>query len=78
MSEKSTKLKVEGIPQDVTVSQLSMLLSNKRRQGGGPIESIELIKGTAIATFETSDGELCVYLDFWKIRQMFLCLFSIA
>ncbi|CAG5128060.1 unnamed protein product, partial [Candidula unifasciata] len=56
MSKKSTKLKVEGLPRDATVSQISVLFSNKRKLGGGPIENIELTKGTAIVTFEHSNA----------------------
>lgn len=62
MSENSAKLKVEGLKKDVTESQITLVLQNKRRQGGGPIRNIELTRvgetSSAIVTFVESEGNL--------------------
>ncbi|KAK0055295.1 poly [ADP-ribose] polymerase 14, partial [Biomphalaria pfeifferi] len=42
LSKKTNKLKVTGFPEDVTKDQLNILFKNRRGQGGGPVEAINI------------------------------------
>ncbi|KAH9499184.1 hypothetical protein Btru_004362 [Bulinus truncatus] len=55
---KTKKLKVFDLPEDMTRDKLNILFKNKRGQGGGPIEDIQISddETSAIITFRETDA----------------------
>ncbi|XP_055874100.1 protein mono-ADP-ribosyltransferase PARP14-like isoform X3 [Biomphalaria glabrata] len=58
LSKKTNKLKVIGFPEDVTKDQLTILFKNKRGQGGGPVEAINISedKTSAVIIFKETEA----------------------
>uniref|UniRef100_A0A2C9M8G7 RRM domain-containing protein n=1 Tax=Biomphalaria glabrata TaxID=6526 RepID=A0A2C9M8G7_BIOGL len=58
LSKKTNKLKVTGFPEDVTKDQLIILFKNKRGQGGGPVEAINISedKTSAVIIFKETEA----------------------
>ncbi|CAL1548783.1 unnamed protein product, partial [Lymnaea stagnalis] len=53
MGEAGKQLKIKDLPPDITQDKLRIILSNKKRRGGGPVVSVDLDseKHSAVVTF---------------------------
>ena len=57
--EPPTKIIVRNLPPSASEQFLEMYFENTRRQGGGPVTTVELYPddNTALVEFETADGK---------------------